>query len=223
MGDVNEPDGTDAAVLVGGVVAQIGGDISLHTGCRGRGKKRIPRPATYRDTRDCGVRISGTAYTPGGRRQSRSHRSHEVGEPLRSRHLADPAGAHTGGQWRQGHHVESRFLIGVCRPHGRQHPIPEGGRGDDFHPVLRQALQRSHGADRRGCARGGQELSAAGDGPTAVRVVADLAGTGGEDRRTHRIGRRPGHEDHPLVQGRAGECRFQDRFDGQAQRLGQCI
>ena len=98
--DVDQADVTGSAMFVGGVVAQIGGHIRLHSGGPGRRQQRITGSAT---DRDAGTVASGSpaARTPswsaaGNSPGRRSRRTGAAGRRTRPARCPDPSGSGAG-------------------------------------------------------------------------------------------------------------------------------
>ena len=70
-------------VLVGGMVAKVGGQVGLHTGACGRVEQRIPRTAAHRDPRHRQIRVAGRAHAPRGGGQPGADPGDEIAQRLR--------------------------------------------------------------------------------------------------------------------------------------------
>jgi hypothetical protein len=111
----------------------------------------------------------------------------------------------------------------VRRAHRREHPAAHPRGRDNLDPVLDHVFHRADAADGRLSAVLRQELAGAGDAPTALRIVADVAGAGREDRRSQRIRILGRDENHPLIQIQRRRRWLQNRLDGQPQRVRQRV
>ena len=162
--DVDQADVAGAAMFVGGMVAQVGGQVGLHAGRPGRRQQRIAGTAAHRDPGDERVRVPGGPHSPAGLRQNRTHPGDEVGEPQRLGQRADPADADTVGTTggriqhrvdRQPEHLGERIgdpgagrvgvgVGGEQRCTGTDQPVDQrtlGGAGrDGVHPAQQQRM-----------------------------------------------------------------------------------
>ena len=125
-------------VFVGGMVAQIGGQVGIHAQPLDGAQQRISRTAAHRDPADRAIGVTGGTDAPCGGRQPGADPSGEVTQRLRLGQLRDATQPGAGGHRCQRDDVEGRLLVRVRGAHRGPHRRPDPGRRDDLDPVLGQ-------------------------------------------------------------------------------------